>query len=402
MSMNNDAYAAALAEIEEGRLDKGAWARAFAESGGEESKAKALYIKSRAKSIEGSPAWPDTQPPVGDLGQKRVEPESSTGKAVPESNPTEYYEAALGEKNSDYYIGKFHAFDEMGSGFHASWNWAAFFFTGFWSLYRKMYGWFFAWCFFGTVGTTLMKVPNPQIQQGVGIAYIASFLGFTVFANALYHRRIKARIAAAKDANLDAARVNMRLSSGAGVHTWVAYIFGGLPVVGIVAAIALPAYQDLARPQEPSAKYSENDIPVPQGVAAASTSRSQIDDFLQEKPSSIPASPDASPYVYNRPAEPAEPASPSPTLRVLPPIVSDYQRAETLAFEAKERAKNAKIDADLKEATERALQNYPYLGTPAGEEDLKKIVAKRDEMIEQGVYPALALTRAVLAVAAYK
>lgn len=36
---SNDAYAAALAEIEEDRLDKGVWARSFAESGGDESKA---------------------------------------------------------------------------------------------------------------------------------------------------------------------------------------------------------------------------------------------------------------------------------------------------------------------------------------------------------------------------
>lgn len=61
--MNNDAYAAALAEIEEGRLDKGVWARSFAESGGDESKAKALYIKARAESIQSGAVWQDTRPP---------------------------------------------------------------------------------------------------------------------------------------------------------------------------------------------------------------------------------------------------------------------------------------------------------------------------------------------------
>lgn len=62
----NDAYAAAFAEIEEGRLDKGIWARAFAESGGDESKAKALYIKARAESIGNEAVWVDTQPPIAD------------------------------------------------------------------------------------------------------------------------------------------------------------------------------------------------------------------------------------------------------------------------------------------------------------------------------------------------
>ncbi len=60
---SNDAYAEALAEIEEGRLDKGIWARSFAESGGDESKAKALYIKARASAIEADAAWVDTRPP---------------------------------------------------------------------------------------------------------------------------------------------------------------------------------------------------------------------------------------------------------------------------------------------------------------------------------------------------
>lgn len=58
----NDAYAAALAEIEEHRLDKGTWARAFADSGGDESKAKALYIKARAESLIKADVWADTRP----------------------------------------------------------------------------------------------------------------------------------------------------------------------------------------------------------------------------------------------------------------------------------------------------------------------------------------------------
>lgn len=58
----DDPYAAALAEIEEHRLDKGTWARSFAESGGDESKAKALYIKARAESIANETVWVNTQP----------------------------------------------------------------------------------------------------------------------------------------------------------------------------------------------------------------------------------------------------------------------------------------------------------------------------------------------------
>ena len=63
-SSGNDAYAAALAEIEEGRLDKGVWARAFADAGGEDAKAKALYIKARAGAAKSSVVWENTQPSV--------------------------------------------------------------------------------------------------------------------------------------------------------------------------------------------------------------------------------------------------------------------------------------------------------------------------------------------------
>lgn len=62
----NDHYAEALAEIEEGRLEKGVWARAFADAGGEAEKAKALYIRARAEALKDGEVWEDTQPSVAD------------------------------------------------------------------------------------------------------------------------------------------------------------------------------------------------------------------------------------------------------------------------------------------------------------------------------------------------
>ena len=62
MAAVNNAYAASMAEIEEGRLDKGVWARAFAESDGDESKAKAAYIRARVKLNQNDEVWSHTQP----------------------------------------------------------------------------------------------------------------------------------------------------------------------------------------------------------------------------------------------------------------------------------------------------------------------------------------------------
>lgn len=293
----NDAYAAALAEIEEGRIDKGAWARAFAESGGDESKAKALYIKARAEAINSLPAWHDTQPRAEDSPISRDEPGSTTN--LPASKPTGLYESALGEKNLGYYLAKFQAFDEMGPGLHASWNWPAFFFTGFWALYRKMYGWFVAWVFiltfFGMAGRATLNSQEGAVW--VGVANLAVVLGFAAIANSLYHAKIKSRIDSARQVASDAAQVNRRLSSSAGVNAWVTYTFGWIPVLGIVLAVALPAYQDYTKRQAVAASPAQ--VPNPQGVTTPPVTRSQIDEFLQEKPSSAPASSNDGSYGEN-------------------------------------------------------------------------------------------------------
>lgn len=83
----NDAYAAAMAEIEEGRLDKGVWARSFAEAGGDEPKAKALYIKARAEAEKDAVVWEDTQPPKENANSIKVATaEQSDFKRPPPQN----------------------------------------------------------------------------------------------------------------------------------------------------------------------------------------------------------------------------------------------------------------------------------------------------------------------------
>lgn len=63
----NEAYAEALAEIEDGRLDKGVWARALVDATGDESKTRANYIRIRAASIAGR----SEGPPAGLTGTFR-------------------------------------------------------------------------------------------------------------------------------------------------------------------------------------------------------------------------------------------------------------------------------------------------------------------------------------------
>ncbi len=529
--MNNNAYAAALAEIEEGRLDKGTWARAFAESGGDESNAKARYIKGRAELIDSSPTWSDTQPPIEEVTKKRIEPKTSGGTGWSAVKLGEYYEAAIGEKSSGYYTEKFHTFDKKGPGLHASWNWSAFFFTGFWAFYRKMYAWFFAWWAVVAVGGVLFKVPNPKIEQGVALAYIACLLAFAAYANALYHRKVKVKIADAKRSISDPSRLNEGMSAGSGVNKWVPFVCGAIPVVGIVAAVALPAYQDYSKRRAMAAMPVRAPAPLGQPFepftgkldSPASIPGPQVDwDKSVIVPNVVQTGPDWDKDVITTPenasaqdlylqkvraiqekVKQGELSSVNGTTSLEPPKnLSQWPNAESLKLEqwqtwwrnkgnqfnlhvqnttpyelttlaldfgqqgcesavarrrfyvalrqvvtsgsqallsfsppisisstpnnclvvssawqpvnaipakaqaarlattsnaesAKERADNKQVQADLDAIAARAVSDFPYLDTPAGQEVLNKIVQKRDEYIRQGQYPSVALTNAV-------
>jgi hypothetical protein len=381
--MNNDAYAVALAEIEEDRLDKGVWARSFAESGGDESKAKATYIKVRAESIQ------------SDAGVRVAVANSEAGA----TELPGLYASVIGEKNRGYYLAKFQAFDEQGPGLHASWNWAAFFFTGFWALYRRMYGWFFACVAANAAALTFAKVPNAPVYQAVLIVFCLLWLAFAIFADSLYYRRVKARIFAARRSNSDAAHVCMRLHATGGVLVWAPIVFGSIPVVGIVAAVALPAYQDYSKEKMLPVTFGTNDK-----VEASPARRSQIDEFLRDAPQQRPAAgqsptPQFVPFTgvldpSRRPTDSSQPLSrpQAASTAERKPVVP--QVPVTRASE-QERAYRTQVEADLKFASARAIENYPFLDTPVGKEALDKIIEKRDKLIAQGVYPALALTRAV-------
>jgi hypothetical protein len=63
------------------------------------------------------------------------------------------------------------------------------------------------------------------------------------------------------------------------------------------------------------------------------------------------------------------------------------------------RAFSAQEQADLNAVVARAAADYPYLDTPAGAPVIEKILTRRDELIQQGVYPSIALIRALNAFA---
>lgn len=147
------------------------------------------------------------------------------------------YEAILGEKNRIYYLMKFDSFDQSGPGLKASWNWFAALFCGVWALYRKMYGWFFAW--WGLV--TLFNISEETGSSDlILVPFIAAQILFGVYANSLYHNSIKKKIAVAQLEIEDESKLLEYLRYKGGVNTWVWWVWISFFVLGVLAAIFLP------------------------------------------------------------------------------------------------------------------------------------------------------------------
>jgi type IV pilus assembly protein PilA len=156
------------------------------------------------------------------------------------------YEAVLGKKNSAYYLSKFQQFDQQPSGIKASWNWSAFLFSGYWLLYRKMYGWFFASLGSGIIIGIIFSVPL-GILIIIGIIFpiifsVPSMIFFGVFGNSLYHDGIKKKITTAQQRFENEPQIFEFLCSKGGVNTWVPWFF--VYDFFVSPDLAIPAYQD--------------------------------------------------------------------------------------------------------------------------------------------------------------
>lgn len=120
------------------------------------------------------------------------------------------------------------------------------------------------------------------------------------------------------------------------------------------------------------------------------------------------ASPEPTPVTVEAPPvslQPAPALAPAPANASPSPPSPYLSRQIKAANEAANRQptewqqRQTQLKADMKVATDRAIANYPYLNTPAGAYAMERIIEKRDELIQKGVYPSLALTQAVNAFA---
>lgn len=167
----------------------------------------------------------------------------------------QYYRAALGPNNQAYFLEKFRRFDQAGSA-GLSWPSIGQFFGGaFWFFYRRMplrgliyIGWPIALVFLISLvfGSTIKDESTISNIYSV-ITAIAYWTYYPGRLNAIYYKHIRSKVSSAKSHASDMPSQLEYLNKHGGtssVSGWLALI----PIfVGIMAAIALPAYQDYKR-----------------------------------------------------------------------------------------------------------------------------------------------------------
>ena len=184
-------------------------------------------------------------------GQAASMPQAQADESISDE---EYYKAIIGPKNQDYYLRQFSRFDDEGKA-GTTWHWPAFFVSFYWLLYRKMWlnalmYFIFPYLFlvlFGILGVAARGSAGLLILVGYLLYFVAIFILFPMYANALYYRQCKKTIAAVCSTSHNTQRQLGELSGKGGtsiVVIFVIFIFTFIAFLGILAAVAIPAYQD--------------------------------------------------------------------------------------------------------------------------------------------------------------
>lgn len=302
------------------------------------------------------------------------------------SDNVDLYEAAIGEKNTTYYLAKFEQFDQQGTGLKPGWNWPAFFLGGTWALYRKMYGWFFA--FFGIILLSNLFEKTGSSVIGA-IIFIGPWVAFTIYANSLYHGKVRKKIEAARLTLRDESRLLAYLRQAGGVHTWVIWVFGFVPIIGIVAAITIPAYQDyqkraaVQQTQSPAVDWDSGVITPPGGAAPQNQQPATGGSF-----GGIPVDDAASPQNQQRTivltpvdhdpfAEGA--ASPQNQQPTLPTEISQAEKDQIAAEETSKRIQNFYSEKDYEGVVREIDSGNRYLISDYQQIGMSLYITKRYE-----------------------
>ncbi|MDH5454892.1 MAG: pilin [Gammaproteobacteria bacterium] len=159
--------------------------------------------------------------------------------------------AYVGPKNADYYARRFDQIKRGGSS--VSWHWPAFFISSWWLLYRKM--WLYAFLYWivlpfslGIISGFAGAAVGAEVASGVYyVSYLLiTFLLVPMFANRLYYRHAQKKAdkvaAITSSAEQQAAELNRIGGTSNIVLVLLPIILAFL--IGVIAAISVPAYND--------------------------------------------------------------------------------------------------------------------------------------------------------------
>ena len=206
-----------------------------------------------APSIAAMPPPAAPAPAPGDVGGRNrfAPPEMGAGGRMDSDSQIitdeEVRTAVIGPSSTLYYLG---AFDRIARGEGSGWNWPAFLVTWYWLLYRKM--WVPAVLYFFTpiiVNIFLLAVigASPVVGGLMCLFWLAAWLiGPGMLANGWYYRHCLGKIRDVRARSGSKDQVMARLEAAGGtspVGVIVAAVLSFLVLPGMLAAIALPAYQ---------------------------------------------------------------------------------------------------------------------------------------------------------------
>lgn len=175
---------------------------------------------------------------------------AASSHAVPDEQRKTDYEAAIGP-NLGYYLKHFESLDAGGP--RAGWHWPAFFVTSYWFIYRQM--WLpgllsFFWPVISLIASTIfMSVLGKTTGVILCLLFlVAPTILLPIFANAIYWHHVHRRIAHLRPdiaASPEQRQARLKRDGGTSAAAVVGIAVGGVVVIGgILAAIAIPAYQD--------------------------------------------------------------------------------------------------------------------------------------------------------------
>ncbi|MEH6569054.1 MAG: DUF2628 domain-containing protein [Halioglobus sp.] len=152
----------------------------------------------------------------------------------------EYYRAATGEKNAEFYLSRFEHFDSHGVA--VSWHWPAFFFSFYWLLHRKMPLFALLYILFPLAFAAIDMVIFPAddvVMAMTSLLYLAAtFIALPLYANALYYHQVKKRIHKALSASRDNEEAMSAIIAGGGIMSTSRTIVTSFAFVAVLMVAA--------------------------------------------------------------------------------------------------------------------------------------------------------------------